>query len=71
MSLHPGSFQFLKKKPETPYKLVEPPAVRPEPFDKLWANGISLTKQYWVRPYLNTLNVSLDLYCAYGYSHHH
>jgi hypothetical protein len=23
MSLHPGSFQSLKKEPETPYKLVE------------------------------------------------
>ncbi len=49
MSLHPGSFQSLKKEPETPYKLVEPPAAHPEPFDKLRANGISLAKQYWVR----------------------
>jgi len=24
MSLHPSSFQSLKKEPETPYKLVEP-----------------------------------------------
>ena len=55
MSLHPGSFQFLKKKPETPYKLVEPPAAYPEPFDNAFspeqsrrvrANEISLTKQY-------------------------
>ncbi|RFC34451.1 MAG: hypothetical protein DID91_2727702586 [Candidatus Nitrotoga sp. MKT] len=28
-------------------ELVEPPATHPEPFDKLRANGISLTKQYW------------------------
>ena len=40
--------QSLKKEPETPYKLVEPPTAHPEPFDKLRANGIYLTKQYRV-----------------------
>jgi hypothetical protein len=36
MSLHPGSFQSLKKEPETPYKLVEAYS----PFDRLKANGL-------------------------------